>query len=58
MAATADLLPTMQQQRQAGLSFAKIAAALNATGQRTTRGNEWSPMGVKLVLDRAAEATK
>jgi DNA invertase Pin-like site-specific DNA recombinase len=54
MAAVADLLPDMQARRQAGESLAAIAAALNAAGQRTTRGNEWTAMGVKLVLDRAA----
>lgn len=52
--AVADLLPEMQQRRQAGESFAKIASALTAAGHRTTRGNEWSAMGVKLVLDRAS----
>jgi DNA invertase Pin-like site-specific DNA recombinase len=54
MAAVADLLPEIQNRRAAGESLAKIAEALNAAGHRTTRGNDWTPMGVKLVLDRAA----
>lgn len=55
MAAVADLLPEMQQRRSAGESFRQIAAALNAAGHRTTRGNEWSGMGIKLALDRATK---
>jgi DNA invertase Pin-like site-specific DNA recombinase len=51
--AVADLLPMMQERRQAGASLATIAAELNAAGHRTTRGNQWTAMGVKLVLDRA-----
>jgi DNA invertase Pin-like site-specific DNA recombinase len=50
----ADLLPNMQARRQAGASLAIIANELNAAGHKTTRGNDWSAMGVKLVLDRAA----
>ena len=53
MEAVAELLPDMQARRSAGESFAKIAAALNDAGQKTQRGNVWTPMGVKLVLDRA-----
>jgi DNA invertase Pin-like site-specific DNA recombinase len=53
-AAVADLLPEMQTRRAAGESLATIAGALNAAGHRTTRGNDWTAMGVKLVLDRAA----
>jgi DNA invertase Pin-like site-specific DNA recombinase len=48
----ADLVPDMQAQRQGGASFGTIARALNEAGHRTTRGNEWSAMGVKLALDR------
>jgi len=54
--AVADLLPMMQERRTAGASLATIASELNAAGQRTQRGNDWTPMGVKLVLDRAMEA--
>jgi DNA invertase Pin-like site-specific DNA recombinase len=53
MEGVADLLPDMQRRRAAGESLAKIAQALTAAGHRTTRGNEWTAMGVKLVLDRA-----
>lgn len=56
MEAVADLLPLMQERRQAGASLAAIAGELNAAGHRTTRGNEWTAMGVKLVLDRASVA--
>lgn len=52
--AVADLLPEMQQRRQSGESFAAIADALNAAGQRTARGSEWQAMQVKRVLDRAS----
>jgi len=54
MQAVADLLPTMQSQRESGASLATIAKELNASGQRTTRGNLWTAGGVKLVLDRAS----
>jgi hypothetical protein len=54
MAGVADLLPEMQARRASGESLATIAGALNAAGHRTTRGNDWTAMGVKLVLDRAA----
>ena len=53
--AVADLLPLMRERRTAGASLATIAGELNAAGHRTTRGNEWTPMGVKLVLDRTAQ---
>jgi len=52
IAAVADLMPEMQARRGAGESLAAIADALNAAGHRTTRGNLWSAMGVKLALDR------
>lgn len=53
--AVADLLPEMRQRREAGESFAGIAEALNAAGQRTTRGSNWTAMQVKRVLDRAVK---
>lgn len=56
--AVADLLPLMEERRAAGTSLAKIAAALTAAGHRTQRGNEWTPQGVKLVLDRAQNLYK
>lgn len=54
MAGVADLLPEMQSRRANGESLAMIAGAMNASGHRTTRGNLWTAMGVKLVLDRVA----
>ena len=53
LAVVADLLPEVKARRAAGESLAKIAQALNAVGHRTTRGNDWTAMGIKLVLDRA-----
>jgi DNA invertase Pin-like site-specific DNA recombinase len=55
--AVADLLPLMEERRQAGDSFAAVAVALNKAGHTTTRGNQWTPMGVKLAMGRAALAT-
>jgi DNA invertase Pin-like site-specific DNA recombinase len=52
--AVADLLPVMQERRNAGASLADIAGELNKAGHRTQRGNDWTRNGVKLVLDRAA----
>jgi DNA invertase Pin-like site-specific DNA recombinase len=54
IAGVADLLPEMRQRRQAGESLAAIATALNEAGQRTVRGNLWTPSGVKLAIDRAS----
>jgi hypothetical protein len=44
----------MKARRDAGDSLATIAKALNDAGQRTTRGNLWTAMGIKLAMDRAA----
>ena len=52
MAAVADLLPIMQELRGKDETFDKIAAHLNAEGQRTRRGCEWTATAVKRVLDR------
>jgi DNA invertase Pin-like site-specific DNA recombinase len=54
--AVADLIPEMQQRRDAGESLATIAAALNDAGHKTTRGGVWTAMQVKRALDRAAAA--
>ena len=51
--AVADLLPAMQEQRTAGKSLAEIADDLNAQGQQTPRGCQWSAMAVKRALSRA-----
>jgi DNA invertase Pin-like site-specific DNA recombinase len=53
LAGVADLLPEMFKRRQTGESLSQIASALNDAGQRTTRGNLWTPMGIKLAIDRA-----
>jgi DNA invertase Pin-like site-specific DNA recombinase len=53
VAATADLLPTIRERRTAGDSLRDIAATLNAEGQRTVRGRDFTAMAVKLILDRA-----
>lgn len=52
-AAVADLLPKMQALRQGGATYEGIARALNDEGQRTTRGGEWSAVGVRLALLRS-----
>ena len=52
--AVADLVPEMQTRRTAGESYASIADALNASGQTTARGCQWTAMQVKRALDRAA----
>lgn len=56
LAAVADLLPEMRDRRAAGDTLAAIATGLNDAGRRTTRGNLWTPNGVKLALDRASSA--
>jgi DNA invertase Pin-like site-specific DNA recombinase len=48
-----DLLPTMQEWRQSGLSQQGIADKLNAEGQTTRRGRPWNQVQVMRVLDRA-----
>jgi DNA invertase Pin-like site-specific DNA recombinase len=51
--AVADLMPRMRQLRDQGASLRKIAAELNAQGQSTSRGCEWTAMAVKRALDRS-----
>lgn len=51
--AVADLIPTMQLQRTAGATFAKIADNLNDEGQQTPRGCKWSATAVMRTLARA-----
>ena len=55
-----DLMPTVTQLRNAGLSLQGIAEELNAQGHTTRRGRPWNPMQVARVLGRvpagAAEA--
>ncbi len=50
--AYADLLPDMRKGRADGMSLQAIADQLNGLGQTTRRGKPWSPMQVKLVLER------
>ena len=51
--AYSDLLPTMQELRDAGKSLQAIADDLNAQGHTTRRGKPWNPVQVARVLDRA-----
>lgn len=49
------VLPTIRGiQADGAVSLAAIAARLNELRVRTARGNDWTPMAVKRVLDRAA----
>jgi hypothetical protein len=49
----ADLLPTMKQLREDGLSLQAIADQLNEQGHVTRRGKPWNRMQVSRVLERA-----
>lgn len=56
LAFAASVLPMIEQVRQEGAtSLAQIAARLNAMHVLSAAGKPWTPMGVKRVLDRAAE---
>ncbi len=55
MRAVSDLIPDMRRRGEAGESLATIAAALNLAGHKTTRGCEWKPGTVKMVLDRVGK---
>jgi DNA invertase Pin-like site-specific DNA recombinase len=46
----ADLLPTIRQQRQEGMTLQAIADALNAQNQPTARGCRWSAASVERAL--------
>ena len=50
-----DLLPTMLEWRQAGLSQQAIADRLNDEGQTTRRGKPWNQVQVMRVLERATQ---
>jgi len=52
--AYADLYPILAEKRAAGMTLQAIADDLNAEGYVTRRGKTWTPMQVKLVLDRWA----
>ena len=47
-----DILPLMQQLRDAGQSLREIATHLNQTGHVTRTGRDWNPTQVKRILDR------
>ena len=51
--AYADLIPEMQEMRNAGQSLQAIADSLNEDGYQTRRGKPWNPMQVSRVLKRA-----
>jgi DNA invertase Pin-like site-specific DNA recombinase len=51
--AYADLLPTMQTHKAAGLTLQAIADKLNAEGHTTRRGKPWNVVQVMRVLQRA-----
>ena len=48
----ADILPVMQQLRDAGRSLRQIAAYMNESGHVTRTGRDWNATQVKRVLDR------
>lgn len=48
----ADILPVMQQLRDAGQSLREIATHLSDSWHVTRRGRDWNPTQVKRVLDR------
>lgn len=50
-----DILPTIREHRDAGLSLRKIADELNSEGYTTRRGKPWNPMQVRNVLARFAD---
>ena len=54
--AVADLLPAMQAQRTAGATLEAIAQDLNAQGQQTPRGCQWSATAVQRALKLAEES--
>lgn len=51
--AYADLLPVMNELREQGQTYRQIAAHLNAEGYTTQRGNPWSHVQARLVMERA-----
>lgn len=46
-----DLVPIVQELRDSGSSFRKIASHLNETGHTTRNGKAWSPTQVMRVLE-------
>lgn len=51
--AASEAMPLMRDRKSAGDSLAEIAAALNAAGHTTSRGNDWGPMAVLRAMRRA-----
>lgn len=56
--AYAELVPHMAELREQGLTLRETAERLNAEGYTSARGNPWSHVQVKMVLDRAAVAVE
>jgi len=54
--AYADIVDSMLEWRGKNYTLQAIADALNAEGQTTRRGKEWTPVQVSRVLDRAEES--
>ena len=52
--AYAELIPQMAEMREQGKSYREIADRLNEDGFTTSRGNPWSHVQVRLVMERAA----
>lgn len=50
--AYAELLPVMNELRQQGKTYREIAAHLNTEGYTTARGNAWSHVQARLVMER------
>ena len=50
----ADLAPVIRTLREEGKSLRDVAAALNAEGHRTRRGNAFTAVTVQRILERAA----
>lgn len=52
----ADIIRTATGWVIDGVPYAEIARRLNAAGSRTAAGCEWTPLGLRRVLDRARNA--
>jgi hypothetical protein len=50
-----EMLPLIEPLRAQGMSFMKIAAALNRRGVPTTRGRAWAPGQIRAILKRIAQ---
>jgi hypothetical protein len=50
-----EMSPLIEPLRAQGMSFMKIAAALNRRGVPTTRGRAWAPGQIRAILKRIAQ---